>query len=100
MDSFEHKNSDFVFLVNESPLRNKNGHRMIDSKKKIRDMLRRIIMDVETNGETKNPDENNIYPLISCVEPEDRIALVKFSRNVKRVFSLVEKKTNFTQLEN
>jgi hypothetical protein len=48
MDSFEHKNSDFVFLVNESPLRNKNGHRMIDSKKKIRNMLRRIIMDVDT----------------------------------------------------
>ena len=47
MDSFEHKNSDFVFLVNESPKRNKNGHKMIDSKKYIRNMLKRIIMDIE-----------------------------------------------------
>ena len=37
---------------------------------------------------------------VSCVEPEDRIALIKFSKSSKRVFSLVEKKTNFTQLKN
>jgi hypothetical protein len=34
------------------------------------------------------------------VEDNDRIALIKFTKNSKRVFSLVEKEKNFAQLEN
>ena len=30
MDTFKHKNSDFVFLVNESPVENDNGAKMIE----------------------------------------------------------------------
>jgi|AACY02.5.fsa_nt_gi hypothetical protein len=35
-----------------------------------------------------------------CVEQHDRIALIKYTKNSKRVFSLVEKEKNFAQLEN
>lgn len=35
-----------------------------------------------------------------AVENQDRIALVTFAKNTKRIFSLVEKEKNFTQLRN
>jgi len=35
-----------------------------------------------------------------AVENEDRIALVTYANNSKRIFSLVEKQKNFTQLRN
>jgi len=35
-----------------------------------------------------------------AVESHDRIALVTFAKNSKRIFSLVEKQKNFTQLRN
>ena len=35
-----------------------------------------------------------------AVENQDRIALVTYASNTKRIFSLVEKQKNFTQLRN
>jgi len=35
-----------------------------------------------------------------AVEDQDRIALVTYASNTKRIFSLVEKQKNFTQLRN
>jgi hypothetical protein len=35
-----------------------------------------------------------------AVESQDRIALLTFTNNSKRIFSLVEKQKNFTQLRN
>ena len=49
----------------------------------------------DVKGIIKNILRNNSY-----VEPLDRIALIKFSNNSKRIFSLVEKEKNFKQLCN
>ena len=35
-----------------------------------------------------------------AIEDKDRISLIKFSRNLRRIFTLVEKKKNFVQLKN
>lgn len=74
--SFEHKDRDFVFLVNQSTHQTSNmsGHISI-----IRKSLASIL---------DNED--------GAVENNDRIALVKFAQNSKRIFSLVEKHKNFT----
>ena len=35
-----------------------------------------------------------------AIEDKDRISLIKYSRNLRRIFTLVEKKKNFVQLKN
>ena len=35
-----------------------------------------------------------------AIEDKDRISLIKFSRDLRRVFTLVEKEKNFVQLKN
>lgn len=35
-----------------------------------------------------------------AVEDKDRISLIKYARNLRRIFTLVEKEKNFVQLKN
>ena len=35
-----------------------------------------------------------------AIEDQDRISLIKYGRNLRRIFTLVEKEKNFVQLKN
>ena len=79
-ESFNHKNRDFVFLVNQSVTENRT---MAGHISQVRKSLAAVL---------DNED--------GAVENQDRIALVTYASNTKRIFSLVEKQKNFTQLRN
>jgi hypothetical protein len=79
-ESFVHKNRDFVFLVNQSVTENRT---MVGHISQVRKSLAAVL---------DNED--------GAVENQDRIALVTYASNTKRIFSLVEKQKNFTQLRN
>ena len=79
-ESFNHKNRDFVFLVNQSVTENRT---MVGHISQVRKSLAAVL---------DNED--------GAVENQDRIALVTYASNTRRIFSLVEKQKNFTQLRN
>ncbi len=79
-ESFNHKNRDFVFLVNQSVTENRT---MASHINQVRKSLAAVL---------DNED--------GAVEDQDRIALVTYASDTKRIFSLVEKQKNFTQLRN
>lgn len=78
--SFQHQNRDFVFLVNQSIEEDLSIKKHISSVKKS---LTAVLDDDS-----------------GAVESSDRISLVTFAKDSKRIFSLVEKDKNFTQLRN
>lgn len=78
--SFKHVNRDFIFLVNQS---NSGARSMSEHMKRIRLTLKQVL----------NNEENGI-------ERKDRISLITFAKNLRRIFTLVEKEQNFQQLRN
>jgi len=78
LGSFKLMHRDFIFLIcDSSKKQGRSGRSMEDHKQEVKHIVTNIL-------------KNNSY-----VEPLDRIALIKFSNNSKRVFSLVEKEKNF-----
>ena len=41
-----------------------------------------------------------MQPKEDAIESHDRVSLIKFSRRLRRIFSLVQKDSNFAQLKN
>ena len=84
--SFRHRNRDFIFLVNQSEWIDHNNFAAQTMRfriPKIRQTLTKILEN--DNG---------------AVEDKDRISLIKYARNLRRIFTLVEKEKNFVQLKN
>lgn len=78
--SFKHVSRDFIFLVNQSK---HEGKSMEKSLKQVRDTLSLILNNAE-----------------GAVESNDRISLITFAKNLRRIYTLVEKRKNFVQLKN
>lgn len=68
MHSFDYKNKDFVFLVN-----------IEKSMQRSLDKVRKDLQQIFEKG----------------LEDRDRISLITFSKNCRRMFSLVQKERNF-----
>jgi hypothetical protein len=80
---FDHRQRDFVFLVQDTSSCKSRGESIASRSKQIAKILSNILEESYFN----------------CVEEKDRIALLKFSKCAKRVFSLVEKRKNYPQLK-
>jgi hypothetical protein len=76
--SFKHVNRDFIFLVNQSCKGERNSKNMMNNIDKVRKTLHRILDNKE-----------------GAIEAKDRISLITYAKNVRRIFSLVAKEQNF-----
>ena len=76
--SFKHVNRDFIFLVNQSCKGDRNSKNMMNNIDKVRKTLHRILDNKE-----------------GAIEAKDRISLITYAKNVRRIFSLVAKEQNF-----
>lgn len=76
LESFEHKNRDYIFLINGSSSGKNRG--MTSHMETVRNTLWQVF------------DNTN------AIENSDRISLITFTSSSKRIFSLVERETNFT----
>ena len=75
-ESFRFRNRDFIFLVDQS-------HSMDYYKEQIIAIMTQIMCETE-----------------DCILNKDRVSLIKFSGRLRRIFSLVQKDSNFAQLKN
>ena len=82
-----HRNRDFVFLVNQS------DHIPVDVISERRAMSTLMTKVAQTLSNVLD-NENG------AIEDQDRISLIKYGRNLRRIFTLVEKEKNFVQLKN
>jgi hypothetical protein len=78
--SFKHVNREFLFLVNQS---DRQGSSMTEHIKRVRLTLLQIMTESE-----------------DAIESKDRISLITFAKNLRRIYTLVEKRQNFVQLRN
>lgn len=78
--SFKHVNREFIFLVNQS---DRQGSSMTEHIKRVRLTLLQIMTESE-----------------DAIESKDRISLITFAKNLRRIYTLVEKRQNFVQLRN
>ena len=76
IESFRYRNRDFIFLVDQSDNR-------CERKEKVTAILQSIMQPKE-----------------DAIENHDRVSLIKFSKRLRRIFSLVQKDSNFAQLKN
>ena len=80
LESFDHKNRDYIFLINGS----------CDGKYK----------GMTSYMETVRKSLTQVFDNKNAIENSDRISLITYTNSSKVIFSLVERETNFTQLRN
>ena len=76
LESFDHKNRDYIFLINGS----------CDGKYK----------GMSSYMETVRKSLTQVFDNKNSIENSDRISLITYTNSSKVIFSLVERETNFT----
>ena len=77
-----HHNRDFVFLVNQSDHLPIDG---ISERRAMSTLMEKVALTLSDILGNEN----------GAIEEKDRISLIKYGRNLRRIFTLVEKEKNF-----